>query len=118
MDTQTRRLKLGIVLVVLLAVQAIAARPLEALAELGAVVCCEDHCDRGEAPSQASRCCGVDPIADELSSASLVEPHPPSTCWVQPASKAAAARWAPDRRIVPPRAGSSPLYLVTRSLLI
>lgn len=118
MNTRTRRLGLGIVLTLLLTVHAVAARPLEALAELAAVVCCEDHCDRGEAASQAKRCCGVDPLADELTSASLDVLHPPVGWRIDPAAPPTAARWAPDRRIDPPRARSSPLYLVTRSLLI
>ena len=118
MNTRTRRFGLGIVLVLLLSVQAIAARPLEALAELDAVVCCEDRCDRGEPASQASRCCGVDPLADELTSASLVVLHPPSGWRIGPPSPPAATRSAVDLPIDPPRARSSPLYLVTRSLLI
>ena len=118
MSARTHRLSVAIVLALLFSAHAIAARPLEALGELGAVACCEDVCDRGETASQASRCCGVDPIADELTSASLVVLHPPPSWRIQPATEPTSARWAPDCSIDPPRGRSTPLYLVTRSLLI
>lgn len=118
MTVRVHRLSVGILLALLFSVHAVAARPLEALGELGAVACCEDLCDRGETASQASRCCGVDPIADELTSALLVVLHPPSSWRIQPAAGPATAGRAPDRSIDPPRGPPSPLYLVTRSLLI
>ena len=118
MSVRTHRLSVAIILALLFSAHAIAARPLESLSELGAVACCEDACDRGETTSQASRCCGVDPLADELTGASLVVLHPPSSWRIQPATEPTTARWAAGQSIDPPRGPSSPLYLVTRSLLI